>query len=412
MSDITGNGYGYSHDWKRLYTEQVGATPDRLSKVTYYRCRKCGEAFNHHYDVIEDIFKAIEESGIPENCTPKTGLKNQELKGYITTVNPKSNYFVFSDGIRCGVTREDSTTMLCGDSTINPGLKQWVDFFYYVIWEEAKKTSTSSYLGSLKIRGDILLDYFEEFTKSQSQKSECECHCHRFRQEHMKDCNRGECIHCQPSQKETEECRHKNFEVHTIVNRFEDMKSFNFEARVRCSECQKPFQFMGLGAGLSFKEPMVSADALELRAPIQPENIKKIAAKMQFSMPPEPEKENELLEGWEKEFDYLSNEMEWPGKTIYGQHVPQNHLFYTDERGDIEEYSTQIAIDPDKVKKYIEKLLEAQAKKSFREGWEEQKKKDAVIVARIQAGVCSRIPSNQKTIELLDEARRKILNQL
>ena len=63
-------------------------------------------------------------------------------------------------------------------------------------------------------------------------------------------------------------------------------------------------------------------------------------------------------------------------------------------------------------KEDIEKLLEAQAKKSFREGWEEQKKKDAVIVARIQAGVCSRIPSNQKTIELLDEARRKILNQL
>ena len=57
--------------------------------------------------------------------------------------------------------------------------------------------------------------------------------------------------------------------------------------------------------------------------------------------------------------------------------------------------------------KYIDSVISASALIAK----EEQKKKDAVIVARIQAGVCSRIPSNQKTIELLDEARRKILNQ-
>jgi hypothetical protein len=65
MSDINGSGYGDKHDWERLDTAQVGSWG---RKSTMYRCRKCLIIFYHYYDEIPDIFKAMENQDIPENC--------------------------------------------------------------------------------------------------------------------------------------------------------------------------------------------------------------------------------------------------------------------------------------------------------------------------------------------------------
>lgn len=69
MSDISGNGYGSAHDWMRLYTEP--------SKVTFYVCNDCGENFAHAYDEIPNIFQAMRETGVKENCetVKAVGLK-------------------------------------------------------------------------------------------------------------------------------------------------------------------------------------------------------------------------------------------------------------------------------------------------------------------------------------------------
>jgi len=65
MSDISGTGYGSSHDWKRKYTTEY--------KVTIYECGNCGADFRHAYDVTPEIFKALEESSVPEHCDEGEG---------------------------------------------------------------------------------------------------------------------------------------------------------------------------------------------------------------------------------------------------------------------------------------------------------------------------------------------------
>lgn len=64
-SDISGSGYGDSHQWIRGGTNQVGA--DWMSKASYYGC-PCGATFSHAYDIIPDIFEAMRQAGVPEEC--------------------------------------------------------------------------------------------------------------------------------------------------------------------------------------------------------------------------------------------------------------------------------------------------------------------------------------------------------
>lgn len=42
------------------------------------------------------------------------------------------------------------------------------------------------------------------------------------------------------------------------------------DVRVRCADCGLPFRFVGLGSGVSSREPRVSPDGTELRAPMVP----------------------------------------------------------------------------------------------------------------------------------------------
>lgn len=75
MSDIFGKGWDDDHNWQRGSTAQVGST--WAAKSTTYQCRNCGVAFSHPYDIIPDIFQAIEQAGVKEHCpTPNIDRKD------------------------------------------------------------------------------------------------------------------------------------------------------------------------------------------------------------------------------------------------------------------------------------------------------------------------------------------------
>lgn len=67
-SAIFGDGYGSAHVWRYLGSNQnpVGIE-DKFSR---YICRDCEAHFMHRYDLEPDIFKAMEETGVPEECNP------------------------------------------------------------------------------------------------------------------------------------------------------------------------------------------------------------------------------------------------------------------------------------------------------------------------------------------------------
>lgn len=81
-------------------------------------------------------------------------------------------------------------------------------------------------------------------------------------------------------------CGHLNFVARVAVNRLVDTGRYSADVRVNCVECGEPFRFLGVEAGLSPYAPMVSVDGLELRAPIEPQGVPKIASHAQFVMPP------------------------------------------------------------------------------------------------------------------------------
>jgi hypothetical protein len=66
-------------------------------------------------------------------------------------------------------------------------------------------------------------------------------------------------------------CEHKNFEAHVDVNRIEDIGRFTADVRIKCAECNLPFEFVGVDeCGLSYAHPTVNPSAQELRVPIKP----------------------------------------------------------------------------------------------------------------------------------------------
>lgn len=62
-----------------------------------------------------------------------------------------------------------------------------------------------------------------------------------------------------------------NFDATVRVARIEDIGRFVAEVRIRCLECGKPFQFVGLNSGFNYDGPTVSLDGLEANLPICPE---------------------------------------------------------------------------------------------------------------------------------------------
>jgi hypothetical protein len=66
-------------------------------------------------------------------------------------------------------------------------------------------------------------------------------------------------------------CAHHNFKCDCKVARLEDSGRFMLEVTVVCTECNKPFQFLGLKPGLDMDGARVSIDGLELNIAICPE---------------------------------------------------------------------------------------------------------------------------------------------
>lgn len=79
-----------------------------------------------------------------------------------------------------------------------------------------------------------------------------------------------------------EECTHEDFQANVAVGRILDVGKFVADITVKCAECGEPFRFVGVPAGLSYEQPMVSIDGLELHAPIEPEIEKRLMDRATF----------------------------------------------------------------------------------------------------------------------------------
>lgn len=81
-SDIRGDGHGAKHIWKRGKTKiascRIGShgqlcveNVKEAEKQTEYSCRVCLVAFRHFYGLQPDIFQAMKDSKVPEECLVK-----------------------------------------------------------------------------------------------------------------------------------------------------------------------------------------------------------------------------------------------------------------------------------------------------------------------------------------------------
>lgn len=66
------------------------------------------------------------------------------------------------------------------------------------------------------------------------------------------------------------DCKHEDFRATVGVARLEDTGRFNAEVRIECSQCHRPFQFLGLPLGLDLNGAAVSVDGQEARLAIAP----------------------------------------------------------------------------------------------------------------------------------------------
>lgn len=73
------------------------------------------------------------------------------------------------------------------------------------------------------------------------------------------------------------QCQHHNFQANVAVGRLaadesgEKIVGFSADITVKCSDCGKPFEFVGLPMGYSPIQPMCSVDGTEARMPLKPQ---------------------------------------------------------------------------------------------------------------------------------------------
>ena len=70
-------------------------------------------------------------------------------------------------------------------------------------------------------------------------------------------------------------CPHNNFDATVEVNRLCDkpdgpVNAYAADIRIRCRDCDEPFRFIGVPAGLRPNRPTCSVDETELHTPIRP----------------------------------------------------------------------------------------------------------------------------------------------
>jgi hypothetical protein len=66
MSDVHGAGYGAMHNWSRIHTYPWKTMGGKA--WSFYTCKDCGQRFVHYYHILKDIFQAIKDSGVTEEC--------------------------------------------------------------------------------------------------------------------------------------------------------------------------------------------------------------------------------------------------------------------------------------------------------------------------------------------------------
>jgi hypothetical protein len=76
-------------------------------------------------------------------------------------------------------------------------------------------------------------------------------------------------------------CEHDRFKSLVRVSRLTDTEGgsvtgYIADICIECLECGLPFRFLGSQYGSSPHQPMLSADGLELRAPIEPAHVTEI----------------------------------------------------------------------------------------------------------------------------------------
>lgn len=88
-----------------------------------------------------------------------------------------------------------------------------------------------------------------------------------------------------------EPCAHMNFHADVRVGRHLDdatethVIGYSAEIRVKCAECGKPFQFLGLPMGVDTHGARVSVDGLEARLALSPEGVQPSPInRMQFNI--------------------------------------------------------------------------------------------------------------------------------
>ena len=69
-------------------------------------------------------------------------------------------------------------------------------------------------------------------------------------------------------------CKHHNFDAKVGVARLEDTGRFIAEIRIHCTDCNQPFQFLGLEPGLDTDGARVSIDGLKANIAICPQGAK------------------------------------------------------------------------------------------------------------------------------------------
>lgn len=69
-------------------------------------------------------------------------------------------------------------------------------------------------------------------------------------------------------------CEHHNFHADVDVHRLEDTKQFMAAIRIRCVDCDLPFEFLGLEPGLDLQGARVSIDGQEANIAITPKGVK------------------------------------------------------------------------------------------------------------------------------------------
>lgn len=90
-------------------------------------------------------------------------------------------------------------------------------------------------------------------------------------------------------------CQHEDFEARVAVARLEPTKAtgatamhFMAEVRIHCTQCKRPFQFLGLDPGIDLGGARVSIDGLEANIAICPQGEQPSALdRIAVNFPPE-----------------------------------------------------------------------------------------------------------------------------